>query len=144
MGWRSREIRNVRFGIRNELNQKASLRNQGYFLIYEDHSGGYVYPQNGVFHKYVSKSFNERIDPLKTLNELKDHNILVIDSWFRDGMNGCSPPGSNSYTQTIYPPVFIVMLEKSNPDIESYDFEILEDPKPIPCGYVVERFVLMR
>ena len=117
---------------------------EGYYLMYEDHSNGYVYPQNGIFYKYLVKSYNERINVEEKLIELKEQNILVLDSWFREGLNGCSSPGSNSYSKTIYQPVFTVMLEKSNPEIENYDFELLDDPKPIPCGYIVERWILIK
>jgi len=125
-------------------NNVTDTNDQGYYLMYEDHSGGYVYPSDGVLFKYSVKSYEERINALKKFSELKRQGILVIDSWFRDVLYGCSPPGSNSYTQTVYPPVLIVMLEKSNPMIGDYGFELLEDPKPIPCGYVVERFILIR
>ena len=113
-----------------------------YYLISEDHSAGYIYPPYGIYYEYSFKSYEENINSIQLINDLKRDDILVLDCWFRRGMNGCTPPGSNYHTNTIYYPVFIVLIENFNLKMEDHNFATIKNPKPIACGYNVERYTL--
>jgi hypothetical protein len=114
----------------------------GYLITIEDHSNGYIYP-SGFYYRYVVSDYKNEVNPLDEFELLKINNIIVIEGWYRASLNGCSSPGSDWVTETAYPNVLIIRLEKKADEILKYKFAELESPQPIPCGYVVQRYQLL-
>jgi hypothetical protein len=114
-----------------------------YTMTLENHSQGYTYPP-GYYYEYKVATYDDRVNPLEIFNLLKKENIVVEEAWYRQYLNGCQPPGSTGITRTIYPNVLIVRLANSNKDIVNYKFVGLKLPQPIPCGYKVRRYQLVK
>ena len=101
----------------------------------------YQFP-TGTYYKYNFSSLNETIDCENEIERLKEESVVVKQAWYRNPLNGCSPPGSGWTTNTMYGAVFLVLLENPNDSISDIKYSNLTYAPNISCGYKVTTYKL--
>jgi hypothetical protein len=116
-----------------------------YTVTFEDHTSGYSFPSDGVYYEYPFSSYTEKIENGEEfLINLYNQGIIIIDAWYQAGSNMCVPPGSDIGMTVIVEPRFIILLESKDNSVAYYNFQQVESPSSIFCGYYVTRYTLKR
>ena len=114
-----------------------------YAVVSENHAGGYTYPPTGAYYEYRFASYNEEIQDVKSkLIELSENGIVVHDAWYQQGDAMCVPTDGTKGMNVIVMPKFIVRLKQQTQAMQSHNFDLLQKPASIFCGYYVKRFHL--
>jgi hypothetical protein len=101
----------------------------------------YQFP-NGTYYIYNFSTSSETVKPEEEIEKLLENNIIVNQVWYRNPLNGCSPPGAGWTTRTIYRATFLVLLKNPDDEISNEKYSKLSEAPYIGCGYYVINFKL--
>ncbi len=115
-----------------------------YTVVNEILVGGYTYPPTGAYYyEYRFSSYDDEIQDVKSkLIELYGEGIVVLDAWYQQGDTMCVAPDGKKGMNVIVMPQFIVRLKQQAPAMQAHNFDALEKPTSIFCGYYVKKFHL--
>jgi hypothetical protein len=108
---------------------------------YIESMSNYQFPE-GMYYYYDFSSLYETINVQSELERLRKNFVFVYEAWYRGPRNGCSPPGSNWTTTTMYKARLVVYMPIKNDKILDENYKIQTSPSKIPCGYNVYHYFL--